>query len=557
MVNGQGNERIVITSALPYANGEIHLGHVVSTYLPADIFARFCRLKGREVAFTCATDDFGTPILLSAEKEGKSPDEYVEYWNDRDLKDFTDMGILFDFFHKTSSKENIRLTQYFFRKLYEKDLIYMDDVTQLYCKNDEKFLPDRYVIGTCPYCESKNQYSDGCEVCGRVLTYSEIQDPMCVICNKPPVHKTSVHYFFRLSALSSQLKDWLGKNKNLQSTVRNYVNNWISDGLKDWDITRDMRWGVPVPLEESGGKVLYGWFDNHLCYISSTMLYLDGKGINGKDFWNSSTIYHFIGKDIAYHHYLFLPAMRMAIDGEYKLPDHIPTRGHLMLQGQKFSKSRGWYIGLREFLDVFPADYLRYYFSRITSYDQSDVNFDWDDFAVKINNELVASIGNFIHRTLSFIYTRFDGVIPEAGNLDDDDEKMVERMKSIMSETSELLERNEIDKGINAILEFSAYCNQYFQHKEPWANKDESGTTLHVCANSVITLATLLFPYLPFSIIKLLDQMKLDKDTLKWNYGGAVIKNGHCIGKPTILFRKIEDEEIKERKGLLGRPRSL
>jgi methionyl-tRNA synthetase len=469
---------------------------------------------------------------LRAEKEGKRPQEYVEFWHQRDLKDFSDTGIAFDFFHKTSSKENIELVQHFFTLLHNKGLIYKNEITQMFCDYDQKFLPDRYVVGTCPYCATKNQYSDGCENCGRAFTHSEILEPKCAICSRSPIMKSSLHYFFKLSALSSRLRDWLNKNQNLQGEIKNYVTRWIDDGLKDWDITREITWGVPIPLDEARGKVLYGWFDNHLCYISSTLLHLKNRGIDGKSFWNSSQLFHFIGKDIVYHHFLFLPAMRMGVD-EYKLPEFIPTRGHLMLKGEKFSKSRGWYISLREFLDVFPADYLRYYFSRITSYDQSDVNFDWDDFAAKINNELVASVGNFIHRTLSFISTRFDGKVPGRGELSEEDLVFSERIRSIPIQVGELLQKNEIDRGIGSILEFSSVCNQYFQHKAPWSNKEQGFTTLNLCANAVRTLAILLMPYLPFSMTNLLNQLKLSISTLNWtNAGLLAVPEGHEISAP-------------------------
>src|SRR5919199_6592948 len=333
----------VVTSALPYANGEIHIGHIASTYLPADIFTRFCRLTRREIYHVCASDDFGTPVLIRAEKENKSPAEYVDLWNKRDYDDFKLFGISFDFFYKTSSKENVQFVQYVFKRLYENRHIYEQDVVQFYCQYDDKFLPDRFVIGRCPNCGAENQYSDLCEKCGKVP--DQILDPKCAICNRPPIKKSSKHYFFKLSSFSKQLKEWLNGNSNLQSDVKNYVINWIDEGLEDWDITRDLSWGVPIPMPDAKGKVFYGWFDNHLCYISTlNALIQEQKNEkkekqqqqsynedNGRKYWNKSEIYHFIGKDIVYHHYLFLPAMRMGINEEYKLPDYIPTRGHLML----------------------------------------------------------------------------------------------------------------------------------------------------------------------------------------------------------------------------------
>jgi len=549
-VNGKLNKKITITAALPYANGEIHLGHITSTYLPPDIFARYSRLKGYDVAFTCASDDFGTPILIEAEKAKKTPEEHVAFWNKRDYEDFSALGISFDFFYKTSSKENIKLVQYFFTKLYEKGHIYKQNIIQQYCEFDRKFLPDRYIIGTCPYCGAEKQYSDGCENCGRAFTQGEIKNPKCAICGRTPVQKTSLHYFFKLSSFAPKLKNWLTSNEKLQSEVKNYVLKWIEEGLRDWDITRDISWGVPIPLEEAKGKVFYGWFDNHLCYISTTIFHLDNTGRNGKEFWNSSEIYHYIGKDIVYHHYLFLPAMRLGLQEEYKLPDYIPTRGHLLLQGKKFSKSRGWYIGLKEFLAKFPPDYLRFYLTRITPYDQSDINFDWDDFDAKINNELVANIGNFLYRALSLLQSKAGGIVPEPTKFDDADTKFAEKIKSIAPIVGQQIEQNELDKALKSLLEFSSSCNEYFQHKSPWKQNVGNENCLYLAINAASTLGILLSPYIPFSTQKLAKQLNVELG--KWDSAGELaIKPKHEIGKPEILFKKIEKEQIQEQKAKL------
>jgi len=543
------SEKIVITSALPYANGEIHLGHVISTYLPADIYARYCRMKGYDVVFTCATDDYGTPILIKAEQEGKTPREYVEYWNKRDLEDFTKLGISFDLFYKTSSEENLKLTQYFFLRLYEKGYIYSQEVEQPYCEKDKKFLPDRYIVGRCPYCGAEDQYSDSCEVCGRTFTAGEIKNPRCILCGSKPIVKRSLHYFFRLSQFAERLRAWLEGNTNLQSEVKNYVLRWIESGLKDWDITRDISWGVPIPLKEAEGKVLYGWFDNHLCYISTTVKYLESKGVDGKLFWNSAKIFHFIGKDIVYHHYLFLPAMRMGLNEEYALPTAIPTRGHFLLQGQKFSKSRGWYVSLKEFLEHFPPDYLRYYLSSITPYSQADVNFDWREFAAKINNELVANIGNFLYRVLSFIYSRFDATIPQPRHPDDLDAELVIKIKETTRIAGAYIERNELDRGLRTVVELSAFCNQYFQRKEPWKRSENAADCLFYATNAARSLAILLHPYIPYSTKELWIQLGSEGsiDEQHWDSAEEIIlKAGHKISKPQVLFQKISEADLKK-----------
>ena len=533
-----------------YANGEVHLGHVTSTYLPADILVRYFRLRGDDVIYVHATDDFGTPILIAAEQAGKNPEEYVAYWNKIDQKDFDDLGISFDIFYKTSSKENIELAQHFFKKLYEKGYIYKKTVSHPYCNNCKKFLPDRYVKGICPYCGASDQYSDGCDECGRIFQLGEILNSHCAICGSEPVTKQSVHYFFKLTLFSDALKKWLIENKNLQSEVKNYVLNWIKEGLRDWDITRDITWGVPVPLKEAEGKVLYGWFDNHLCYISTALKYFADKGIDGKEIWNSSKIYHFIGKDIVYHHYLFLPAMRIG-EGTYKLPDYIPTRGHLSVEGRSFSKSRGWYISLREFLNQFPPDYLRYYLAAITPYSQVDVNFDWEEFKNRINNELIANIGNFIHRTLTFTWANYDGKVPEPTRYDDLDHEFESKIKTVASKVGAEIEKIELSRGLRKIIEFSTFCNQYFQRKQPWTSKEKAKTCLYLCINAVRSLAILLAPYTPFSAEKLWQQLNLDGSVHKQSWSSALelaIPSGHKINKPKILFRKVAEEEIEKQR---------
>jgi methionyl-tRNA synthetase len=542
----------IVTSALPYANGEIHLGHIASTYLPADIFTRYSRLNGREIYHICASDDFGTPILIKAEKEKKTPADYVEYWNKRDRDDFASLGISFDLFYKTSSPENVQFVQDVFQKLHKNGHIYDQSIVQFYCTFDDKFLPDRYVIGKCPYCGAEDQYSDLCEKCGRVP--DQILEPKCAICGRPPVKKESKHYFFRLSSFGQKLKEWLDSNDNLQPDVKNYVINWINEGLQDWDITRDLSWGVPIPLPDAKGKVFYGWFDNHLCYISTlSKLIRDKKGADGKKFWNESEIYHFIGKDIVYHHYLFLPAMRLGIDSEYKLPDYVPTRGHLMLQNQKISKSRNWYIGLRDFTSSFNPDYLRFYIASVITYSQDDLNFDFDAFYERINNELIANVGNFVNRALSFTQKAFVGKVPEP--LDKADAVQNETIAAV-AEAGELLARNEIDRSLKRILKYSNFMNQYFQANAPWANKDTAATTIHTSVNSVRSMAILLEPFIPFSCEKIWSQLNLQGSVHEQNWDSAkkqAIPAGHQLGKIEPIFRKIEAKEIEQWKEKLGK----
>ncbi len=547
------SNRAIITSALPYANGEIHLGHVASTYLPADVTTRFLKQKGVEAYYVCASDDFGTPILIQSEKEGKSPSEYVAYWNKRDYDDFTAFNIGFDYFYKTSSTENIEFVQDVFKKLNEAGHIYEKEIIQFYCNNDKKFLPDRYVKGTCPYCQAEDQYSDLCESCGRVP--EEISNPKCSICGQTPTKEKTVHYFFKLKNFGDSLYQWLEENPHLQKDVKKYVQNWIKSGLIDWDITRDISWGVPIPLEDAKGKVFYGWFDNHLAYISTALKFLNDKGIDGKEFWNSADIYHFIGKDIVYHHYLFLPAMRLGINSEYKLPNFIPTRGHLTLQSKKISKSRNWYIGLKEFLNYYPADYLRYYLVSINPYSQDDLNFDWDEFTTRINSELIGNVGNFVNRALGFTKKSFDGIIPESGNYDEKDKEALNKITNLSSAVGDLMQQNHLDRALKKIMEFSSFFNQYFQHKEPWKKGPGMENCVFLSVNAVRSLAIAVFSFIPESSQKIWDQLGFEgniKD-ISWDeISNLGVKAGHQLGESSPLFSKVEKTDIEKYKKQLG-----
>ncbi|MDA4119645.1 MAG: methionine--tRNA ligase [Thaumarchaeota archaeon] len=545
---------VIITAALPYAYDDLHLGHVASTHLPPDILYRYLKLKGTKVIQVCASDDFGTPIVIAAEKQGKDPSEYVAGWNARFKEDLGKLGIVYDLFDRTSSPENVELVQRFFTKLNENGYIFVSEINQFYCEYDLKFLPDRYVKGKCPYCGTEEQYSDVCENCGRTLQPGQILNPHCSICGRPPVLKKSTHYFFKLSALSKQLQEWLENNQGLQTDVKNYVLNWIKDGLQDWDIARDISWGVPIPLKEAHGKVLYGWFDNHLCYISTALKALGKTGEEGREAWNKSKIYHFIGKDIVYHHYLFLPSMRIG-EGEYKLPDFIPTRGHLLLLGKKVSRSKHWMITIREFLDHFPPDYLRFYLTRIVPQSQSDANFDLKEFEEKINNELVANVGNFVYRALSFAQTKHGGSVPEAGKAGEAEEDIIQELEGAVRETGDLIEQGHYDRALRRVLDFSAKCNQYFQHKAPWEKGEDEPTTVYYACNLVAGLATLLSPFLPFTSEEIWNQLGFEGPIAKQGWDSASklrVEAGRKLREPKPLFKKVEDADLNSVSVLLG-----
>jgi len=544
---------VIITAALPYANADLHLGHITSTYLPADILYRYLKEKGRSAVQICASDDFGTPILIGAEKEGVEPNEYVASYKRRFKEDLASLGIEYDLFDQTSSKENVKFTQYFFRRLNEKGYIYVSEIDQFYCEYDRKFLPDRYVKGTCPFCGTKDQYSDGCENCGRTFGPAQILEPHCSICGRAPVVRKSTHYFFRLSKFSEILEKWLKSNRNLQPEPRNYVLNWIREGLQDWDISRDISWGVPIPLKEARGKVLYGWFDNHLCYITAALKQARKSGEHGVRYWNNSTIYHFIGKDIVYHHYLFLPSMRMG-EGNYKLPDFVPTRGYLLIQGRKISKSRNWLITVRDFVKWYPPDYLRFYLTRITPYAQTDLNFDWEEFREKINNELVANVGNFIYRTLIFVRNNFGNSVPRPTPAGIEERSILGRLKSATTESGSLLEGGQYDRALKSVLDFSSRCNQFFQHKAPWEKRGDEKRTIYYSCNFVASLALLLHPFIPFGAKEVWRQLGQKKriESYRWRDAARLnVRAGQKISAPRPIFAKIEEADIARRKEAL------
>jgi len=553
-VDELSDKNVIITAALPYAYDDLHLGHVASTHLPPDILYRYLKLNGVKVIQVCASDDFGTPIMIAAEKNGKKPSEYVAEWNRRFKEDLERLGIIYDVFDRTSSPENIKLVQSFFTRLNENGFIFISEVDQFFCEYDRKFLPDRYVKGKCPYCGAEDQYLDACDNCGRTLQPGQILSPHCAICGRPPAMRKSTHYFFKLSAFSKRLEEWLRENEELQPDAKNYVLNWIKDGLQDWDITRDISWGVPVPLEEAEGKVFYGWFDNHLCYITAALKAAGKSGTAGQKYWNDSKVYHFIGKDIVYHHYLFLPSMRMG-EGEYKLPDKIPTRGHLLLLGKKISRSKHWMITIRDFLEYFPPDYLRFYLTRIIPYSQADANFELQEFADKINNELVASIGNFVYRALVFVKNKHGGIVPEPGRAGKEEEAILRELEEAVGETGRLIEEGHYDRALKRVLDFSGSCNRYFQHKAPWENAEEEPTTAYYSCNLVAGLATLLNPFLPISSEEFWVQLGFDRPLSEDGWAAASglrVETGQKIGEPKPVFRKIEEKDLGKVRMMLG-----
>ncbi|MFQ5406140.1 MAG: methionine--tRNA ligase [Candidatus Micrarchaeia archaeon] len=542
-------EKILITSALPYANGPLHLGHVMSTYLPADTYARYCRLKGKDALYVCATDEHGTPIEINAKKAGKNPKDFTNQWHEKQAQDFANLGISFDEFYKTHSSENEELSKKFFEEHSKKDVVYKKKILQTYCENCKRFLPDRYIRGTCPHCKAVEQYGDGCEKCGKVYHNTDLENAKCAECGSTPVQKETEHWFFKLSSFSKFLTKWFSENKNLQSDVTNYLKNWIGKGLEDWDITRDGPYfGIKIPNEEN--KYFYVWYDAPIGYISSTKHYCKANDLNWEDYWKKDAqILHFIGKDIMYHHFLFWPAMLQSAG--ISLPTKIPTRGHMTLQGEKMSKSRGRFILLSDFLSKYKPDYLRYYFTAITPTSISDADFSWTEFQSKVNNELVDSFGNYAFRVLSFLKTKYDSTIPKAFELTDEDKAFEDKINKLPTTLEKEFDEVKLKEALEKAMLFVGDCNKYFNDRAPWKllkenKKTQADTTLHLSLKALHLLAVHLYPILPFSCEELLKQLNLPKSAnQKWGELKE-LKEGEKLNEPKILFHKIEDEQIQK-----------
>ncbi|MEM2144512.1 MAG: methionine--tRNA ligase [Candidatus Jordarchaeaceae archaeon] len=546
--------RILITSALPYANGDLHIGHVSSTYIPADAYARFCRLKGYDVVFVCGADEHGTPISVAAREAGCTPLEYVDYYRERQLNDLKTLNISFDNYYRTHSEENQKLTEHLLLKLRENGYIYQKEVEEFYCEKDKTYLPDRMIKGTCPYCGAEDQYSDACEVCGRTIEPGEILKPHCIICGNPPVTRKEKHFIFKLSAFSDRLHQWLTLDetgKNFPKDVVNYVVQWIKTGLQDWDITREDYWGFKLPYKDAKeNQYVYVWFDAPIGYIASTVNWSKKKGVNWEDYWKreDSFIAHFIGKDIVYHHFLFWPAIIMGT-GEITLPKKYVVNGYLTLEGQKMSKSRHWLIPLNYILKRYPADYVRFYLAFKAANTIKDNNFSWEEFQERINADLVDNIGNFIHRILHFINSRYDSEIPEPSNFDKLDDEFIQLISSIVDEIAEYYEQCDLSKAIKRIIEAFKFANSYFTAKEPWKTIKEkpetAKNTLYLCANFLHTAATLIQPIIPQTAEKLQKYLNIQPE--KWDTAKKLLlKPKHKISKAEPLFEKIPKEEIEK-----------
>lgn len=550
--------RILVTTALPYANGPIHLGHLAGCYLPADVYVRFQRLKRSNCIHIGGTDENGVPITLKAESLKKSPIEVATFYHNEIKSELTSIGILYDNFGRTSSPLHHKLSQDIFLRVYEKGYIEPKTSTHFFCSNCNRFLPDRYIEGICPYCSSPGARGDQCDVCGRWLEPVSLINPTCKLCGATPELKETKHWFFKLDLLQDRLMEWLKKKTNWKENVREFALGWLREGLKPRPITRDLSWGVPVPLKEAEGKVLYVWFDAPIGYISSTIEWAEKKGNpdEWKDWWTSeeTRLIHFIGKDNIVFHALMWPATLMAFE-DFILPSDIPANEFLTIEKKQMSTSKNYAIWLSSWLKEFDPDSLRYTLLS-NAPERSDSDFSWNDYMGRTNNELVGTYGNLINRTLQFIDKYMGSRIPHKGNLKAEDMELLQKIEKLAKEVEDAYENFSPKRATEKFMELAREGNRYFDYSKPWElNKTDNerlSTVMWVTTSLIANLGLLSEPVIPFTAEKIRNFLKIKE--YRWDdLGNPLIHEGTILGKTEILFEPISNEKITiERRKMMG-----
>lgn len=540
----------MITAALPYANGPVHIGHLAGVYIPADVYARFQRRLGKDVAFICGSDEHGIPITIRAKKEGVTPQDIVDKYHEIIKKSFADLGISFDEYSRTTSKNHYETSQDFFKVLYEKGKFTEEMSEQYFDEQAGEFLADRYIVGTCPNCGNENAYGDQCERCGSTLSPSELINPKSMLSGNVPILKETKNWYLPLNEYEDFLNEWIieGHKDDWKPNVYGQVKSWLNDGLKPRAMTRDLNWGVPVPLPYAEGKVLYVWFDAPIGYISFTKEWAEKNGKDWKDYWQSeaSDLVHFIGKDNIVFHCIIFPSM-MKAHGDFIMPKNVPAFEFLNLENDKISTSRNWAVWAHEYVEDFPGqqDVLRY--ALLSSAPETkDNNFTWKDFQTKNNSELVGIFGNFINRVSVLIHKYYDGVIPQG----DVNASELKEINKSAKEIAGFLENYEFRNSLSALMNLARFGNQYLQTEEPWKtikdNPEKAAHSLFVGAQIAVALAQLCEPFIPFSSEKLLNMFNVQKSD--WNdieTKSILIETGHKINESSLLFSKIEDDVIE------------
>ncbi len=558
-------ERYLITAALPYTNGPVHIGHLAGVYIPADIFARYQKAKGRDAIYICGSDEHGVPITIRARKEGVSPQEIVDKYHALIKKSFEDFGIRFDNYSRTSLPLHHRTAADFFRKLYDKGEFIEKESEQLYDPEAGQFLADRFVKGTCPKCGYTEAYGDQCEKCGTSLSPTELINPVSMISGARPVLRKTKHWYLPLDKHAGWLRKWiLEEHKHdWKPNVLGQVKSWLDDGLRPRAVTRDLDWGVPVPVEGAKGKVLYVWFDAPIGYISSTKEWAGRTGKDWRPYWQdeNTKLIHFIGKDNIVFHTIIFPAMLKA-HGGYILPHNVPANEFLNLEGDKISTSRNWAVWLHEYLEDFPGkqDVLRYVLTA-NAPETKDNDFTWKDFQARNNNELVGNLGNFVNRVGVLTHKYYDGIIPEPGKLSGQDLEVLERMREFPGRIGDLIEKFRFRDALAEYMNLARMGNKYLADNEPWKKiKTEPGRVKSIMftANQLVAaLGVLGEVFLPFSAQKIRRMWNLPAaDWDKVAQTGVLLPAGHQIGKTELLFDKIDDAQIQAQIDKLHRSKA-
>ena len=544
-------KRTLITCALPYANGPVHIGHLAGVYVPADIYVRYLRMRGREVLFVCGSDEHGVPVTMAARKEGCSPQDIVDKYHNIIKSSFRDFGVDFDIYSRTTSAVHHRNAAQFFRKLYDEGKFIEKESEQFYDPEAKVFLADRYIVGTCPKCGAEGAYGDQCEKCGSTLSPEELINPHSKVSGAEPVKKKTKHWYLPLQQYEGWLREWiLEGHKEWKTNVYGQVKSWLDGGLQPRAVSRDLDWGVPVPVEGAEGKVLYVWFDAPIGYISNTMELLPD---DWEKWWKSpdTRLIHFIGKDNIVFHCIVFPSMLKAYGDGFILPENVPANEFLNLEGDKISTSKGWAVWLHEYLRDFPGkqDTLRYVLTA-NAPETKDNDFSWKDFQARNNSELVAIFGNFVNRAVVLTHKYFGGVVPEAVKSEPVDGETLSQIAPIRSAIEENIENFKFREALKEAMNLARLGNKYLTDTEPWAvaktDLDRTAailnTSLQICANLAVAFA----PFLPFSVEKLCGILNVKP--FGWDDLGRtdLIPAGHTLSKAELLFSKVEDEDIQK-----------
>ncbi len=547
-------EKVLVTSAWPYINVTPHLGNLVGSVLSADVTARYYRLKGDDVLMVSGSDTHGTPIEVEAIKQGITPKELTDRNHAHVSELFRKWDASYDNYTTTESYVHKEFVQKTLMEIQKNGYIFAQDSQMLYCEHDQRFLPDRFVEGKCPYCGCEKARGDQCDICGKLLEPTLLVDPYCVICKSKPTVKTTRHWYIDLSKLAEPLTQYIKDNQQLPANVKNFSLNWIKEGLKPRAVTRDVEWGIPAPFEGAEGKTIYVWVDAVLGYVSATIEQCQrlGQPEKWREFWfdkQAKTLY-FVGKDNIPFHTIILPALLLASGQGYNLPWNVSATEFLQFRGQKASKSQRVGIWIDEALEMYPVDYWRF-FLMATRPESKDTNFTWTAFIEKINADLNDTFGNFIHRTLSFINSKFDGQIPTPTKLEPDDQAILQAVKEKVEQAAKEIEDSWLQSAANTLISISRIGNQYLNTKEPWnlmkTDREKAGTIFYVAAQVVKAISVVSEPFMPQAAQQLWQTLNLTENVDKSSWSDALkpLEAGHKIAKPTPLFHKIDTDESK------------